>query len=334
MKYAIPIVIAFDLLMGCTRSSIHESKIKYYGYYIPVSDSVNRIDMKLDSVTPLLELIPQLEIKNNLHETGKAYWIGYNELMFSIAVYSDKAIEPLVNFIHKTRSHKSQYAAILTLHLIGIDCKIVGRSWEKFSNNKAREALIRLLAENDTLQPEIMSLLIRDPRESDIPKLFNIMDSLNTDCWAITSGLLRYDLKTFPVAQDLPQNILLKQITYKNRDIFPSNERLIDALKNFSLKYRDLIVVEDTLYNYNYQMPYRIGIDSNKISIKYMVRLCTMTNYWSIGPNFQYFYKDGRLTFCSAITTKRLWLEWWNSQSSSHKDSLTKSYKKIGLSRI
>jgi len=332
MKYTFIIVIASVFLIGCTRSSIQEPKIKYSGYYIPISGG--RVEMKLDSVTPLLELIPQLETKNKLHETGKAYWIGYNDLMFSIAVYSDKAIEPLINFINNTHSYKSKLAALLTLHLIGIDCKIVGRFYEEFSNKRAREALIRLLAKNDTLQSEIMLLLIRDPRESDIPKLFNIMDSLNTDCWAITSGLLRYDLKNIPVAQDLPQKLLMKQVSFKNQDNFPNNETLKKTFKEFTQKYNDLIVAEDTLYNYNYQMPIRIGIDRNAISLAYMVRCCTFTSFSFIGPNFQYFYKDGRLTFCSANTTKHLWLEWWNSQSSLYKDSLKTSYKKIGINRI
>jgi hypothetical protein len=332
MKYTFIIIIVFVLLIGCTRSSNQLPKIKYSGYYIPVEGG--RIDMKLDSVTPLLELIPQLETKNKLHETGKAYWIGYNDLMFSIAVYSDRAIEPLVNFIDNTSSYESKFAALLTLHLIGIDCKIVGRFNEEFSNKRAREALIRLLAENDTLQTEIMLLLIRDPRESDIPKLFNRMDSLKTDCWAITSALLRYDLKNIPVAQDLPVKLLMKQVSFTNQDNFPNNETLKKAFSEFSQKYSDLVVVEDTLYNYNYQMPIRIGIDSNEISLAYMVRFCTLTDFCFIGPNFQYFYKDGKITFCSANTTKRLWLEWWNSQSSSYKDSLKTSYKKIGINRI
>ena len=160
MKYTF-IIISFVLLIGCTRSQSQKPKIKYSGYYIPVEGG--RIDMKLDSVTPLSELITELETKNKLYETGKGYWIGYNDLMFSIAVYSESAIEPLVSFIENTNSYESKFAALLTLHLIGIDCKIAGRTFEEFSNTKAREALIRLLSKNNSLQTRIILLLIRDP---------------------------------------------------------------------------------------------------------------------------------------------------------------------------
>ena len=328
MKY-IFLFIAIALV-GCIRNSSISPKIKYSGYYIPVEGG--RINMKLDSVTPLPDLIQQLVTKNKLYETGKGYWIGYTDLMFSIAVYSDRAIEPLVKFIETTSSYESKVAALYTLHLIGINCEIAGRTVEEFSNKRAREAFLRLLAENDTLQTEIMLLLIRDPRESEIPRLFNIIDSLKTDCWAITSGLLRYNLKDIPVAQEVPENLLSKRVNIKKQNNFPNNEMLKKVLTKFSQQYGEFVAVEDTLCNYNFQMPIRIGIEKNKVSLGYMVELCTMTDFCFIGPNFQYFYRNGKINFCSALTTKLLWVAWWHSQSSSYKSSLINSNKKIGYS--
>lgn len=317
--------------MSCLRTHHVDQNIKFSGYYIPVEGG--RIDMKLDSVTPLSDLIPQLATKYELYETLKGYWIGYNDLMFSIAVYSDRAVEPLVKFINTTSSYKGKVAALYTLHLIGINCKIAGRTYEEFTNKIARKALIRLLA-NDTLQDQIMLLLIRDPRESDLPELFHIMDSLRTDCWAITSGLLRYNLRDIPVAQDVPERFLGIKTNFPGSDDFPNDELLNKAFKFFAKKYSDCVSVEDTLFNYHYQMPIRMGFGNKYISLGYLIRFSTMTDYSFIGPNYQYFYKDGKINFCSASTTKRLWIGWWNSQSSSYKDSLKASYKKIGIDRI
>jgi hypothetical protein len=51
--------------------------------------------------------------------------------------------------------------------------------------------------------------------------------------------------------------------------------------------------------------------------------------YCDIGNNFSYYVNDNILYFCSAATSKKLWLEWWASQPQSYKDSLMRSDKKI-----
>jgi hypothetical protein len=331
IKYFFLLVLLI-ILIGCNNKTSNGPKILYSGYSIRVEGG--RKNMNLDSITPLLKLIPQLNTKNELYETGKGYWIGYNDLMFSIAVHADRAINPLMCFFDTTTSYKSKIAALYTLHLIGINCKIIGRYNEDFINLKARDALFKLLAQNEKMQDQIILLLIRDPRESDIPKLFNIMDSSKMDCWAICSGLLRYDLKDIPVAQQLPEYLLLKKITLSKQIDFPDNETIQEILKRFSEKYNDFVNVEDTLYNYNFRMPIRIGFDDNEISLAYMKRFCTITDYCSIGPNFQYFYRKGKMHFCSAATTKNLWLNWWKSQSESYKDSLKNSQQKMATKRF
>lgn len=315
------------LLVACTKHPVKQPSIRYTGYSIPIEGG--RITMKLDSVTPLHDLISKLNQQQTLYETYKGYWIGYNDLMFSIAVHADSAIEPLVQFVHRAKNAGAQCAALYTLHLIGIRCNIAGRTLEEFSNRKAREALLNLLASHDSLQPQIMVLLIRDPRTSDLPTLFHIMDSLQTDCWAITSGLLRYDLKNRPVAQDVPEKLLGTKISYAGHTNFISDGNICNALKKFSHQY-SFVTAEDTLLHYNYEMTVRIGFDGNEVSLRSLVRFCSMTNYCFLGPNFQYDYKNGKINFCSAQTAKRLWLDWWKSQPTAYRDSLQTSYKKIG----
>ena len=326
------IIISLTFLIGCNKKTKNAIKIIHSGYSIRVEGG--KRNMSLDSITPLLELIPQLNTENELYETGKGYWIGYNDLMFSIAVYSDQAIGPLLSFLDTTKSFNSKIAALYTLHLIGINCKIIGRYNEDFINLKARDALFKLLSVNEKLQDRIILLLIRDPIESDIPKLFNIMDSSKMDCWAICSGLLRYDLKDIPVDQQLPEYLLLKKIRLSKSIDFPDNETIQEIFKKLSEKYSDFVEVEDTLYNYNFQMPIRIGFDDNEISLAYMKRFCTITDYCSIGPNFQYFYNNGKIHFCSATTTKNLWLNWWKLQNDSYKDSLKLSHQKMATKRF
>ncbi|HLO61208.1 MAG TPA: hypothetical protein VK179_20830 [Bacteroidales bacterium] len=195
-------------MQGCNSNAVRqeENKIRFSAYFIPVEGG--HIDMKLDSITPVDSLIPQLRYKNQLYETYKGYWIGYNDLMFSIAVYSERAIKPLIDFIDTTNI-ESRIPAIYTLHLIGINCRIAGRTYEQFSNKQARRALLSLLVKYDSLQPLIMSLLNRDPKESDIPVLLNIMDSVKTNCWAITKALNTYHLKDAPVKTESSWDYLL-----------------------------------------------------------------------------------------------------------------------------
>jgi len=102
------------IFIGCnspTKKSV--PRIKYHDYYIPIQGG--GIKMKLDSITPLNELIPQLRTNHKLYETYKGYWIGYNDLMFSIAVHGDSAIDPLLTFIDTTNTIEAKYVGILTL---------------------------------------------------------------------------------------------------------------------------------------------------------------------------------------------------------------------------
>lgn len=318
--------------MGCKKDKPQKQEIRQKDYYIPVEGS--RIYMKIDRKSTIKELIPCLRTNHEFYETGKGYWIGYNDLMFSIAVHSDSAIGPLLNFIDTTNCNDAKIAALYTIHLIGINCEIQGRTYEEFVNLKARDALFKLLAKNDYLRTDAMQLLIRDPRESDVPKLFEILDSTATDYWQITSGLLRYDLKSKPVAQEVPQKLLDKKIKLKKQIDFPETEIFSVIMREFSRKHSRFVKVENVLYNYNYQMPIRIGVENNEITLGYMTDLCTLTDYCSISPNFQYSYKDGKIEFFSALTTKNIWLNWWKNQHDSYKDSLRHSNKKMEFRRF
>ena len=158
----------------------------------------------IDKKTPLIKLIHRLEKKWQFEETFKAYWIGYTDDMYSIAAYKDKAIDPLIKYIHETNSPSARVGAVYTLHLIGINSKIVGRFEEDFENDKARSALLSLLNEPD-LQELILSLLIRDPWPTDVPVLFSILEKGTPNEWAFAKAFQRYNIQGRPVHQDLPK---------------------------------------------------------------------------------------------------------------------------------
>lgn len=75
----------------------------------------------LDTTTPLPVLVKRLEGNWREVETGKAYWIGYTDDMYSIAAHGDDAIAPLIALARTTTSDHAKYGAVLTLHLLGIE---------------------------------------------------------------------------------------------------------------------------------------------------------------------------------------------------------------------
>lgn len=324
MKLIIPF-ISILFLIGCNKHSRIEPTINYSGYYIWVEGG--RMKMELDSITPLNKLIPRLRNHNVLYETHKAYLIGFNDLMFSIAVHSDEAIESLKNYIDTTSSYNAKMAAIYTLYLAGINCNVEHSPYEDFTNIRARDALFKILAEDTVMQMQIMLLLIRDPRESDVPKLFNILETSTSDCWPIISGLLRYNLINIPVKQDIPDSLYSMKIKLPRQTNNESYRTIGEVFSIFAQKYPNQIQIEDTLFHYD-----ELWYNENEIYIRHLTNLHVGPSF--IGANFQYFYKDGIIHFCSALTAKHLWLDWWNSQSSSYKDSLNKGYKKIGINRV
>jgi hypothetical protein len=97
--------------------------------------------MKIDTTTSLDSLIGGLSKNWQFIETGKMYWIGYTEDMYSIAARGDIAIQPLIDVLQNSSNSYAKYGAIYCLHLIGINRTIVGRFTEKFVNTKARAAL-------------------------------------------------------------------------------------------------------------------------------------------------------------------------------------------------
>lgn len=353
IKISMFLLVLILFISSCSSDKKPEyEKIRYERYIIPVEGTY--IEMEIDSITPLNKLIDSLEYNVELYETGKGYWIGYNDLMCSIAIHSDGAIEPLLKFIKRSSNIEAKYAACYTLHFIGIRCRVVGRFREEFHNKKARKALLSLLEDNE-LQSLVMELLIRDPWVSDVPVLMSTMSKSSFDCWPISKGLLLYGLeKDMPFELLVPDSI--KKLYIKIPDIksgYTKQEFINAVFKNMKVVHSEIIVVEDTLLSYNFlydpiSLGYvwdsdnelerkRINASANrsKVSVNELVDDVCWMGYCDLGNNYLYTMTDGKLHIISAKTTKSIWLDWWDTRSDIYKNNLIdKDYSQRKFPRI
>jgi len=184
----------------------------------------------IDNRTSLKILIKKLNSPWEWAETGAGYWIGYTDDMFSIASYKDKAVKPLTSFIRETDSIKGKIGGLFTLHLIGIDSKVVGRQNEEFKDTLARDALLSFIDDKD-LHEYVIFLLKRDPWAYDIPTLINYLSTPDRDYSYVLCTLRRYQPfhDFLPLWQPLPDSLLDKELDmYLNKD--GSNEKIAEMI--------------------------------------------------------------------------------------------------------
>lgn len=283
----------------------------YAETYVDTPGRVNP-NRTLDTKTPLEQLIKRL-VGWQEEVTGKAYWIGYNNDMYSIAAYHEKAIQPLLDFIDKSKSGHDKYGAILTIHLIGINSHVAGRFYEEFTNEKAREALLYLL-KNEDLQIPILELLIRDPWSSDLPELFKILQGKNTsNSWAFVKALQRYKIKNRPVHQDLPSNFTDStnyRIEWRNKREY--YEKAVNKLTEIS---NGRLMVEPGLLDVLAQNMETAGYVN--VTFEKLLHELTDCEYMWLGDKLDYYYEGGKIYLCSVETIKKRWLDWYKNNYTS-----------------
>lgn len=203
MKILSLITVLF--LIGCSSGQIKRIDVpnKSRQNYLAVEGGP--VPVKIDTVTPLNDIIKRLDSNWEFEETGKGYWIGYTNDMFSIAAHKDNSIIPLVKHYYSTTSEKGKVGVIYSLHLIGIESKIVGRFKEKFINMNARQALLNL-AKDKKYTSIVVTLLARDPWKSDLQALYELLkkDSNNSQ---LINVLFRYPIDDIPFRQNIPESL-------------------------------------------------------------------------------------------------------------------------------
>lgn len=289
------------------------------------------IRMKTDSLTPLNKLIERLNANWNFLETGKGYWIGYTEDMFSIASRGNKAIPALSDFFRNTQSKKGKIGAIYTLHLIGIDRQIAGRFYETFVNPAARSALLKLLTQSKFTY-SIMELLMRDPWKSDVPYLFKILQSgVNEEtCWPIINALNRYKIFDLPITSNLPDSLqdLSIRLKVKNENTlehhFDFSGQIKEALKEFRFRYPEKVIIEEKLFDDDLSKYYKTKLSSTLSISNFLTSLGIDSNnpfgYSQIGCKIQYYIDNGKLYFCTINTARQRLVNWWNNLSVDEKN--------------
>ncbi len=289
------------------------------GAYIPV----------VDTATPLNELILKLNDRWELIPTYKLYWIGYTDLMFSIAAHGDDAISALVNFADSSENQDACLAALYTLHLIGIDKHVASRFKEDFKNEQARKALLHLL-KHERLRPFIMELLIRDRWKSDIPAYMEILKSYQGEMWPIVNACIS-DIPEIPLHQEIPKrfNSVMLKVIDKDSSLFDFNidysGQAIEALNE--IKGKPHIHIDTALFDSKLWDKHQKISQREPFSLSSFLYRMTGGGYISNGSQLQYYVKNGDLYICASHQAKEIILDWWMQQSDTLKASFVNSHE-------
>jgi hypothetical protein len=276
----------------------------------------------VDTVAMLADLLPRLNGNWRFVETGKAYWIGYTDDMYSIAAHGESAVDSLLAFIESSDSYKARIGAVYCLHLIGIKSTTVGRTYEQFHVKKAREALKSLLVEED-LQSTIISLLIRDPWQSDVPYFFQVLSSRLESNWAIVNAMARYHIPGLPMRGPMPyieaDKLSVPAYQYELAEeqgyAIAGSEQCLNVLQQIKAMRLPTVVVEDKVFGKPVWGSVIHMLSKGELTVEQFIEKLTEVDYFSIGSQVHYYISDGKLHLCSTTTAETRLITWWKSQS-------------------
>lgn len=275
----------------------------------------------IDTKTPLNELINRLDKPWKFIETGKAYWIGYTDDMYSIANYKDKAIQSLINFIDTSKNKYARIGGLYTLHLIGINSTIVGRFIEDFSNSKARTALLRYLNEKD-LNRTVTLLLMRDPWLSDLPELIKCLETENKDGSNILNALYRYTFEGKPINQKITDTIFAKEFKvatpgYADVETY--------ALIKFQQELGESFLVDKDITETEKWKKCKTNSSVNNapeqiLSFDFLALSDSMFSYCGSDTPVTYIYRNHQVEVIGTRKCRQVWLDWWSGLSAKDKE--------------
>jgi hypothetical protein len=272
--------------------------------------------VNIDSKTDLKNLILNLESDWELVMTGKRYWIGYTDLMYSIASRKETAIEPLITFYNSTNSKKGKYGVLYCLHLIGIESTITGRFTEKFVNQNARNALLSYVySKNERIRDLAIELLMRDPWASDVPILMDAMQKSNNDSWTIVNALIRYLPNEGPIQNEINENLKYRVIEFNTPDDICNKKFIPNILQAINNNLPEFVSIEENLLKKNLKGYSCKGFQSS--NLEKLIKDITnnnVFNYCSLGCKVQYYVKGDKIYICSSETAKNRWLDWWENE--------------------
>jgi len=272
----------------------------------------------IDTITALPQLLNRLSNDWHLVKAFNDKVIGYTRDMYAIAAHGEAAIGPLMKFIQVTPNAKARQGAVYCLHFIGFHGKEAGRTYKEFQSLAARQALRGLLTQAD-LQSLVVSLLIRDPWQSDVPYVFEALEKGGPDNWALVNSLVRYRMAELPIQQPIPVDMgteLIKAPKYHWRLDFrqAANEQAQQIVSRIRKLQPVYITVEDSLE----QAPL-LGDTGHafgrKLTIQDFLYWMTDVDYSAIGSRLHYFIDKEGLTICATPTARKRVLAWWHAQT-------------------
>jgi len=289
----------------------------------------------IDTKTPLLTLIQRLEKPWKFVQTGKAYWIGYTNNMYSIANYKDRAIPLLVNFIDTAKSFRARLGGLYTLHLIGINSKIVGRFVEDFSDKKARKAILRYLNDK-SLNTEVVSLLMRDPWLSDIPLFIEYLSESGRDYSMVLGALNRYDFNNKPMGQKIDRDILRKEIPILYTDTNPSRpSNPVYSFISYEKAFGSSFTIDDEITQSVEWLRGKKELKTNKtysaeqeFGFSFSFLMGIVFDYVAFQSSYFYTFTNHKFKLYGPIKARRIWLDWW---SKLHENEKNKFYSFVHL---
>jgi hypothetical protein len=313
-----------------------ENELAVMGGGIPVHVETNVL---------LGQLIQRLEGPWREVETGKGYWIGYTADMYSMAVYGEQAVQPLVEFIHASKSKHARYGALLTLHLIGIERRIAGRFIEHFKSQTVRNAFYGLLPEPE-LRDKVLLLLVRDPWPTDIPHLFKLLGQTDDEhCRALVNALFRYNLNNAQFggmlpdeAQDARVFLALKDGTHElgALRVFTKEapdergERINQLLHTDSQviiqwrprgdrvvwKFTDVSEAQKRFHQYGYKLDlHPVICNALQGEVNSPFRYCDLDDPFNFNVN----HTD--VFIITPAAAKARWLTWWQAHAAEYKQA-------------
>jgi hypothetical protein len=255
-------------------------------------------------------------------ETGKGYWIGYNEHMLSIAARGETAIPPLVEFIESAPDARSRDAGLLTLHLLGIGCEESGRFEEDFKSRKAREAFWRLM-KMDGLSDGVARLLKRDPWPSDVPAIMEALEAQKSPCPVTLNALGRYKISQKPLDSLNGTDFAGTEVTFTIPQKYSDADFVRLALEAIKKTFpgrvfaeENLLAASDSKSLYGNPAPREWKGPLSKL-LEEMKDQRGVFDYCEDGRPI-FYYTEGRdyeatLHFCGAETAKKRLLDWWRN---------------------
>ncbi len=288
------------------------------------------MEVPIDTVTALDTLIYRLNRKWFFVETGKAYFIGYTDDMYSIAAHGEAAVEPLIRFLNTSANPHGKYGVVYTLHLIGINSIVAGRFYEEFTNKKARQALLSLLADQQ-VGSEAIRLLMRDPWQSDVTALFANLRKTSSNGWVLVNALKHHSITGLPIQQELSKKIgnvsfeypkvmhfsrQERQAAAARHEMNPQDAQILGILKSIRALNISEVQIDDSLlsarqfwgnWSTEFGCENCVGVGGKRLSIKTF--LDNMSE-----SRIQYTVEGSGLRVCTSGEARQRILTWWDNQ--------------------